>query len=132
MGFSDSYSGRVAVRSEFVDNLASAHTRDGAHTVKSFSKRLTVEGFAEDIELFDGRFEDDGDIVEVSPVCDNILERILVEVEAFDFMIFAIRFEEVVVIDNATERRPVGCMGSIGERDFRKRIFFRSGRAAGL
>lgn len=132
VGFSDRDGGGVAAGSEFIDNLAGAHTGYGAHTVKSVSEGLTVENFTEDIELFDGRFEYDWDIVEVSPVCDNILEGILVEVEALDLMVFTIRFEEVVVIDNATERGAVGGMRGIGERDLRERFLFRSGGAAGL
>lgn len=130
MGFSDSDGGSVAVGSELIDNLAGAHTGDGAHTVEGVSEGLTVEDLAEDIELFDGGFKDDRDIVEVSPISDDIFESILVEVEAFDFMVFTIRFEEVVVIDNATEGRAVGGMRGIGERDLRKGILFRSGRAA--
>lgn len=132
MGFSDSDSGSVAVGCELVDNLTGSHTGYGAHTVESVFEGLTVEDLAEDIELFDGGFKDDGDIVEVSPVSDDILEGILVEVEAFDLMVFTVRFEEVVVIDNATERGAVGGMRGIGEGHFRERIFFRSGRAAGL
>lgn len=53
MGFSDSDGGSVAVGREFIDNLAGTHTGDGAHTVESVSEGLTVEDFAEDIELFD-------------------------------------------------------------------------------
>ena len=34
-------------------------------------------------------------------------------------MVFTVRFEEVVVIDNATERGAVGGMRGIGEGDFR-------------
>ena len=34
-------------------------------------------------------------------------------------MVFTVRFEEVVVIDNATERGAVGGMGGIGEGHFR-------------
>lgn len=119
MGFSDRDGGSVAVGRELIDNLAGAHTGDGAHTVEGVSEGLTVEDLTEDIELFDGGFKDDGDIFEVSPISDDIFEGILVEVEAFDFMIFAVRFEEVVVIDNATERRAVGGMGGIGEGHFR-------------
>lgn len=130
VGFSDSDGGSVSVGSELIDNLAGAHTGDGAHTVEGVSEGLTVEGLTEDIELFDGGFKDDGDIVEVSPISDDIFESILVEVEAFDLMVFTVRFEEVVVIDNATERGAVGGMRSIGEGHFRERIFFRSGRAA--
>ena len=80
---------------------------------------FAVEDFTEDIELFYGGIESDGDIFEVSPIGDDIFESILVEVEAFDLMIFAVRFEEVVVIDNATERGAVGGMGGIGEGHFR-------------
>ena len=53
MGFSDRDGGSVAVGREFIDDLAGAHTGDGAHTVESVSEGLTVEDFAEDIELFD-------------------------------------------------------------------------------
>ena len=53
MGFSDSDGGSVAVGSELIDNLAGTHTGDGAHTVEGVSEGLTVEGFTEDIELFD-------------------------------------------------------------------------------
>ena len=53
MGFSDSDGGSVAIGSELIDNLAGAHTGDGAHTVECVSEGLTVEDFAEDIELFD-------------------------------------------------------------------------------
>ena len=53
MGFSDSNGGSVAVGCELIDNLAGTHTGDGAHTVESVSEGLTVEDFAEDIELFD-------------------------------------------------------------------------------
>lgn len=119
MGFSDSDGGSVAVGREFIDNLAGTHTGDGAHTVEGVSEGLTVEDLAEDIELFDGGFKDDRDIFEVSPISDDIFEGILVEVEAFDFMIFTVRFEEIVVIDNATERGAVGGMGGIGEGHFR-------------
>ena len=53
VGFSDSDSGSVAVGSELIDNLAGAHTGDGAHTVEGVSEGLTVEDLTEDIELFD-------------------------------------------------------------------------------
>ena len=53
VGFSDSNGGSVAVGCELIDNLAGTHTGDGAHTVESVSEGLTVEDFAEDIELFD-------------------------------------------------------------------------------
>lgn len=53
VGFSDSDSGSVAIGSELIDNLAGAHTGDGAHTVESVSEGLTVEDLTEDIELFD-------------------------------------------------------------------------------
>lgn len=80
---------------------------------------MTVEGFTEDIELFCSSFEDNGDIVEVSPASDAVFEGILVEPEAFDFMVSAIRIEEVIVIGDATDRRAVGGMNGISEGDFR-------------
>ena len=93
---------------------------------------MTVEDLAEDIELFGGSFEDDGDVFEVSPASDDIFECILVEPEAFNLVVCAIRFKEVIVINNTTDRRAVGCMNGISDGYFRKWSAFRSGGAAGL
>lgn len=132
VSFSDSDSGSVTSTGEFIDNFAGFHFRDSTHTPECVVERLTVEDLAEDIELFGSSFEDNGDIFEVSPASDDIFESILVEPEALDLVVSAIRFEKVVVIDNATDRRAVGCMNSISDGNFRKRGAFRSGGAAGL
>lgn len=118
VSFSDSESGRVAHTREFFGDFSGFHFRDSAHAVESVSIRLTVEGFTEDIELFCSGFENDGDIVEISPASDAVFEGILVEPEAFDFMVSAIRIEEVIVIGDATDRRAVGGMNGISEGDF--------------
>ena len=119
VGFSDSESGRVTHTREFLGDFAGFHFRDSAHTVEGVPIGLTVEGFTEDIELFCSGFENDGDIVEVSPASDAVFEGILVEPEAFDFMVSAIRIEEVIVIGDTTDRGAVGGMNGISERDFR-------------
>lgn len=132
MGFSDRDSGSVTSAGEFIDNFAGFHFRDSTHTPEGVVEGLTVEDLAEDIELFGGSFEDDGDIFEVSPASDDIFEGILVEPEAFNLVVSAIRFKEVVVINNTTDRRAVGCMNGISDGYFRKWSAFRSGGAAGL
>lgn len=132
MSFSDSDSGSVTSAGEFFDNFAGFHFGDSTHTPESVVEGLTVEDLAEDIELFGSCFEDNGDIFEIDPASDNIFESILVEIEPFHPMIFAIRFEEIVVIDNTTERGAVRGMRCISDEYFRKWSAFRSGGAAGL
>jgi len=132
VGFSDSDSGGVTSARELIDDFAGFHFRDSAHTPESVVEGLTVEDLAEDVELFGGCFEDNGDIFEVSPASDDIFESILVEPEAFNLVVSAIRFEEIVVIDDATDRRAVWGMNGICDGHFRKRSRFRSGGAAGL
>ena len=93
---------------------------------------LFIERAAEDIEFVDRYVQNDGDILEVSPICDEVFESILVEVEAFDSMISSIGIEKVVVGENATDRRAVGSMNGVSEVNFRIEFPFRGGRAAGL
>lgn len=93
---------------------------------------LFIEGAAEDIEFVDRDVQNDGDILEVSPICDKVFESILVEVETFDSMISSIGIEEVIVGENATNRSAVGCMNGVGEVNLWIEFTFRSGGAAGL
>lgn len=110
VGFSDSESGRVALAGQFFCNFASFHFRDSAHTVEGVGVVLTVESVTEDIELLVGSFEDDGDVVEVRPTSDAVLESILVEPKAFDLVISARGVEEVIVVNDATDGIAVGGM----------------------
>lgn len=122
VGFSDSESGRVTLAGEFFCNFAGFHFRDSAHTVKGVVVILTVEGITEDIELFGGSFKDDGDVVEISPTSDAVFEGILVKPEAFYDVVSAVGIEEVIVIDNTTDRGAVGGMNGISERNLWGRV----------
>ena len=93
---------------------------------------FTVEHFTEDIELFYGGIEGDGDIFEVSPRIYEVFESILIEEKAFNTHISTITFEDIVIRYNAFDGSTAGGMRGISWERFRKRSAFRSGGAAGL
>ena len=99
--FRDSDGGSVTAFSESIYALTGDYFRDSTEHRVGLAVGFTVEDFTEDIELFDGGIESDGDIIDVRPRIDEVFESILIEVEAFDAHILARAFENVVVGDDA-------------------------------
>lgn len=130
MVFGDRNGCSVTAFSESIDSLTGDYFRDSAEHHIGILVVFAVEDFTKDIELFDGCIEGDRDIVDISPRIDEVLEGILIEVEAFDAHILASAFKDVVVRDYAFDGIARGCMRSISDISLWEGLFFRGGATA--